>query len=144
MQYQHITFYIHRRMTNKKTIFKTQLTSKAFFLIITVILLLPHNAYAYIDLGSGSLLVQFLLAGFFGFIFVIKSYFNRIKMFLLSIIRKKDHNGIIGNIQFIQLIQNMFNALIDMFNHCSINRIIDTGFRCKFVFVFLYQFFSCL
>lgn len=38
------------------------------------------NAYAYIDLGSGSFVLQIVIASFFAAIFTVKSYFNNLKM----------------------------------------------------------------
>jgi hypothetical protein len=36
------------------------------------------NAHAYIDAGSGSLLIQVLIAGMFGFLFTAKLFWQRI------------------------------------------------------------------
>ena len=40
------------------------------------------NAFAYIDLGTGSYLFQMLMAGLFGSLFVMKSAWRNIKLYL--------------------------------------------------------------
>lgn len=42
-------------------------------------LVLPGQLYAYIDPGTGSLIIQTLIAAFVGGIFVIKTYWQKIK-----------------------------------------------------------------
>ena len=37
------------------------------------------NAYAYIDFGTGSYILQIVAASAIGFVFVVKSYLSRIK-----------------------------------------------------------------
>jgi hypothetical protein len=44
--------------------------------------LFTTNAYAYIDLGSGSFILQLVIASFFGIVFTAKSY---IKQFFVKI-----------------------------------------------------------
>ena len=41
-----------------------------------------HNAYAYLDPGSGSFILQIAIAAIVGGLFVVKLYFNKIKTFL--------------------------------------------------------------
>ena len=36
------------------------------------------TAHAYIDAGTGSLILQFLLAGLFGFLFALKMFWSRV------------------------------------------------------------------
>jgi hypothetical protein len=49
--------------------------------VFCVVLLVPSPAYAYIDPGAGSLILQALLAGVFAAGFFIKTYFHKIKKF---------------------------------------------------------------
>lgn len=61
-----------------------QLFSKFIFgarLYVVVLLLLffSENAHAYLDPGTGSYLLQLLIAGLLGALFVIKMFFFRIK-----------------------------------------------------------------
>lgn len=47
----------------------------------------------YIDLGTGSLVIQVLIAGFIGGLFLLKVYWGKVKLFfknLFSKIRKSD------------------------------------------------------
>ncbi len=48
-------------------------------LLIGMVLLTPFNAWAYIDAGTGSYILQALVAGFFGGLFIFKQYYARIK-----------------------------------------------------------------
>lgn len=52
------------------------------------LLLFSPNAYAYLDPGTGSYLLQILAAVLFGSIFVIKLWWNKIKSFFIK--SKKD------------------------------------------------------
>lgn len=51
--------------------------------------LTPVAAYAYIDPGTGSVILQALVAGILGSLFVIKTYWAKITAFF----RKKDKDG---------------------------------------------------
>ena len=56
-------------------------TASASFVALLVLCLLLANtrpAYAYIDPGSGSMLVQLLLGGFAGFAVIVKLYWARL------------------------------------------------------------------
>ena len=57
-----------------------------FLLTILCMILLATDAYAYLDFGTGSYVLQILAASAIGFIFVIRNYLSRIKAFLF---RKK-------------------------------------------------------
>jgi len=47
------------------------------FSIIMFFLLMTSNAYAYIDPGSGSLILQLILGGVAGLVVIIKLYWDR-------------------------------------------------------------------
>lgn len=53
-----------------------------FPLIVLVITLLPKSAYAYLDPGTGSIILQVVLATIFGSLFAIKRYWGKIVRFL--------------------------------------------------------------
>lgn len=57
--------------------------------IITLILLFPKPAHAYLDPGTGSYLFQILIAGLFGSLFFIKSIFRGIKKFFKDTFKMK-------------------------------------------------------
>ena len=65
---------------------KTMFSKQALFLLAVVggFLLFPRHAYAYLDPGTGSLLLQALLAAVFAMLFVIKSYFQKIKSLIFG------------------------------------------------------------
>lgn len=59
------------------------------YLLLAIAFLLPNNAFAYIDPGSGSVLLQLLLAGIVGAGMFIKMYWNR---FIAIFSGKKNDN----------------------------------------------------
>jgi hypothetical protein len=46
--------------------------------------LYPQKAHAYIDPGTGSMIIQILIAGFLGASFAVKAYWKKIKAFIVS------------------------------------------------------------
>ena len=65
--------------------------SLSIFVVLSI-LCVPSKAYAYIDPGTGSMILQSLIAGLMGVLFTIKIYWTRIKNFLfrLKIDQKKN------------------------------------------------------
>ena len=59
----------------------------SFILFLLVILVWVDDAQAYIDPGTGSMLVQSLIAVIVGGLFIIKKYWHKLKVFFS---RKKD------------------------------------------------------
>jgi len=49
----------------------------------------PTNSYAYLDPGTGSFIIQIIIAFALGAIIFIKIYFNKIKDFFSKIFSKK-------------------------------------------------------
>jgi len=47
--------------------------------LISVLLILPLCGYSYIDLGSGSYIIQLLIAGFVGFSLSVRIFWKKIK-----------------------------------------------------------------
>jgi uncharacterized membrane protein YfcA len=54
---------------------------KTLFIFVSVNALLPGNAYAYIDPGTGSYLLQLLICALLGALFAIKVFWRKIKKF---------------------------------------------------------------
>ena len=54
---------------------------KIMFFLLLFSNLLVVNAYAYIDFGTGSYVLQILATSVIGFIFLIKNYLQNIKLF---------------------------------------------------------------
>ncbi len=59
-----------------------------YFFLVVLIILLPVKVSAYLDPGSGSLIIQVIIAAIAGAGFAIKLYWRKIK----SIFTKKDKN----------------------------------------------------
>ena len=51
--------------------------------------LLTFNAFAYIDPGSGSYLLQLLIAGILGTLTLLKIYWSRFKLYFSSLVGKQ-------------------------------------------------------
>lgn len=62
-------------------------------LVLWSILFFPQNAYAYLDPGTGSYILQMLIAAIVGGLFVIKIYFHKIKAFFKGVFFKEDNDG---------------------------------------------------
>jgi hypothetical protein len=54
---------------------------EALVILVLFHLLLPRNSYAYLDPGTGSFIIQMLIAIIVGGLFMIKLYFKKIKGF---------------------------------------------------------------
>ena len=59
------------------------------FFIILYSLIYPTNALAYIDPGSGSIILQALIAAFAGASTAITIYWKKLKLFLSKFFKKK-------------------------------------------------------
>jgi len=60
-----------------------------WIIYILVYLIFPRNAYAYLDPGTGSFVIQIIIAFALGAIFFIKIYFKKIKVFFSNLFSKK-------------------------------------------------------
>ena len=67
---------------------------RAILIVFTALfyLILPQIAYAYLDPGTGSYIIQLLIGVLFGLLFTIKMFWGKIKMFLKSIFSRKKKN----------------------------------------------------
>lgn len=75
-------------MFKRFSIFSALYFSFVFFLASV------QPAHAYLDPGSGSFALQFLLAGGLGAMYFFRSYLNKIKSFFMSFFtRKKDESA---------------------------------------------------
>ncbi|GAF94702.1 unnamed protein product [marine sediment metagenome] len=64
--------------------------SSMIFIIILVILLFPCYLLAYLDPGTGSYIIQMVLAGIVGTLFVIKIYWKKVKNYFRNLFHSKD------------------------------------------------------
>ena len=86
----------------------TRLTTAAVFLFVSLLLLAPgdvhasvsflpltfQSAHPYIDPGTGSLIIQALIAGAVGALFLLKTYWLKVKVFFKNLLSKsKKTNG---------------------------------------------------
>lgn len=62
-------------------------------ILIALMLIIPDNAHAYLDLGTAGYLVQIILATLAGALFSIKIFWNKIRFFLGKVFGKKGHKG---------------------------------------------------
>ncbi|MCK4264783.1 hypothetical protein KAW80_00320 [Candidatus Babeliales bacterium] len=59
-----------------------------FFIIFLALLTFNSNLNAYIDPGSGSLILQMMIAGFAASLYFIKVFWSNIKAFTKSIFKR--------------------------------------------------------
>jgi len=58
--------------------------------LVINLILIAKNAFAYIDPGTGSYVIQIVLAVLFGSLFMLKTFWKRVKDFLGNIFSKKE------------------------------------------------------
>jgi len=63
---------------------------KQIGIIIVLLIGFQSPAYAYLDLGTGSYMIQVIIAGFVAFLFFAKSFFLKIKIYWNRFFGKKD------------------------------------------------------
>ena len=68
---------------------RSETMNTLLMLVLVQWMILPPNAYGYIDPGTGSYILQMALAALFGALFTVKHYWSRIKIFLRSVFGKK-------------------------------------------------------
>jgi hypothetical protein len=62
-------------------------------LMAALLLLLPTSAHAYLDPGTGSYVLQMIIAGVLGAAFAAKLYWLRIKRFIAGIFSKNERGN---------------------------------------------------
>ena len=67
---------------------RTSLTTSSTLLCIPLLPLTSQNIHAYIDPGTGSLVIQVLIASFVGALFLIKIYWKKVKAFFNNLFSK--------------------------------------------------------
>lgn len=70
------------------TLFKKLLGTITLFYLF-FFCFLPGKTYAYIDPGTGSYVIQIIIAAALGVLFTIKSFWSRIKSFFINYFSKK-------------------------------------------------------
>jgi len=69
---------------NSETQFET---SRVVFSLLPLIFA-AYNVHAYIDAGTGSLIIQILIAGFIGGLFLMKVFWGKVKAFFKNLFSK--------------------------------------------------------
>lgn len=64
-------------------------SARTLALVAALIALFPHVAHAYLDPGTGSYVLQLLIAALLGAAFAVKVFWLRIKGFFANLISKK-------------------------------------------------------
>ncbi|MDH5695679.1 MAG: hypothetical protein OEZ00_03610 [Dehalococcoidia bacterium] len=73
---------------------KTRLTTSSALLSVSLLPFTSQNIHAYIDPGTGSLIIQVLIAAFVGGLFLIKVFWRKVKAFFSNFFSKaKKGNG---------------------------------------------------
>ena len=70
---------------------KKQKTLKVLFFLVLFLLVSTKKAYAYLDPGTGSYILQILAAGALGGLFAVKTFWRQIIDFLRRIFSKKNN-----------------------------------------------------
>ena len=74
----------------KMSYVKLLMTLLALFILFYLIY--PQKVHAYIDPGSGSIIIQVLIAAFFGALFAVKMFWKRIKIFFNNLFSTDSKN----------------------------------------------------
>jgi hypothetical protein len=72
---------------------KNQWNYRMFFVFFVFYLLLNKDIYGYIDPGSGSYIIQILIAAMVAVSFTVKIFWRKIKQFFKQIFSKKEKNN---------------------------------------------------
>jgi 16S rRNA C1402 (ribose-2'-O) methylase RsmI len=62
---------------------------RLFTLVALLLLLSARNAFAYVDPGTGSYILQFIIAGLLGAAFVFKGFWRNIREFCSKLLSKR-------------------------------------------------------
>lgn len=57
---------------------------------VIFLLTLPETTYAYLDAGTGSYIIQLIIAALLGGLFAIKLFWNKIKNFFRNLLSKEE------------------------------------------------------
>lgn len=63
------------------------------FFVAVIFFLIEKSIYAYIDPGTGSYLLQIIVATLLAFLFTVKSYWKKIKGFLQRVFARRKKDG---------------------------------------------------
>jgi hypothetical protein len=69
------------------------MNARIFVIMMVVSVFLARPAYAYIDAGSASMILQMILAGIVGAAMTIKMYWQKIRQFIREIFSSNKNKG---------------------------------------------------
>lgn len=69
---------------------KSEKGQSALILMLILFLSSANSLYAYIDPGTGSYILQMLIAGILGAAFAVKIFWNHIRTFFVKLFKKGD------------------------------------------------------
>ena len=72
---------------------RTSLTTSGLLLSVHLLPWASQNIHAYIDLGTGSLVIQVLIASFLGGLFLLKVYWAKVRVFFRNLFSKARKGG---------------------------------------------------
>jgi hypothetical protein len=64
-------------------------SARLFACLVCLELAMSKPAYAYLDPGTGSFIIQMVIASVAGALFAVKTYFRQIKSFLSDLLSRK-------------------------------------------------------
>ena len=67
---------------------KTSLTTSGVLFSVVLLPLTPQSVHAYIDPGTGSLIIQALIASFVGGLFLLKVFWRNVRAFFSNLFSK--------------------------------------------------------
>ena len=67
---------------------KPRLTTSGVLLSVFLLPLTSQDVHAYIDLGTGSIIIQVLIASLIGGLFLLKVYWGKVKAFIRNLFSK--------------------------------------------------------
>lgn len=73
---------------------RTRLTTSSVLLSVFFLPVMPQDGHYYIDAGTGSLIIQFLIAGAVAGLFLMKVFWKKVKVFFSNLFaRARKGNG---------------------------------------------------
>ena len=70
-----------------------EISTNTFFICTLLYLVMPHNAHAYLDPGTGSLILQAIIVGFIGAVATAKLWYGRFKGFIARLFSRDKSIG---------------------------------------------------
>ena len=73
---------------NRFKVIKRAYSNTIFYSLVLVLFLFPVDAYAYIDLGTGSYMLQLMIGSLLGAAYVLKVYWRKVLGFFRNLFLK--------------------------------------------------------